>query len=277
MVRGAVRQTSGASYLALSPDVHRELINAIRAAAGNSTQQVLTPVILAPMDIRRFMRKIIERDFPEFAVLSYQELTASAKRAAARSHQDHAADQGGVGRGGGRRTQRDAPGLWRMPAGVVRAVPGAGGKGGRRHPLDARGAIGVALTGLGLAGPATSLHDAALRLGAVLLAAIALYLPVGALLAQGETLAGAIKQGMVWPQILACLFASRLLAETNERRFARFWRNPAAAGGALRRNRCSPRSHSAAPSPLPSTRRCPSSPLMARRWRWCAPRSKATP
>jgi type III secretion protein V len=78
VVRGAVRQTSGASYLALSPDVHRELINAIRAAAGNSTQQVLTPVILAPMDIRRFMRKIIERDFPEFAVLSYQELTASA-------------------------------------------------------------------------------------------------------------------------------------------------------------------------------------------------------
>lgn len=78
VVRGAVRQTSGASYLALSPDVHRELIAAIRAAAGNSSQQVLTPVILAPMDIRRFMRKIIERDFPDFAVLSYQELTSSA-------------------------------------------------------------------------------------------------------------------------------------------------------------------------------------------------------
>lgn len=93
-------------------------------------------------------------------------------------------------------------------------------------------ALGVALTGLGLAGPATTLHDAALRLGAVLLAAIALYLPVGTLLAQGEPLAGAIKQSMVWPQIVVCLFASRLLAETNEWRFARFWRNPAAAGGA---------------------------------------------
>jgi type III secretion protein V len=30
------------------------------------------------MDIRRFMRKIVERDFPELAVLSYQELTPSA-------------------------------------------------------------------------------------------------------------------------------------------------------------------------------------------------------
>ena len=38
----------------------------------------IAPVILAPMDIRRFMRKIVERDFPELAVLSYQELTPSA-------------------------------------------------------------------------------------------------------------------------------------------------------------------------------------------------------
>ena len=36
------------------------------------------PVLLAPMDIRRFLRKIVERDFPELAVLSYQELEPSA-------------------------------------------------------------------------------------------------------------------------------------------------------------------------------------------------------
>lgn len=77
-VRGAIRQTSGASYLALSPDVHRELIASMKAKVGNTDKAGVMPVILAPMDIRRFMRKIIERDFPSLAVLSYQELTPSA-------------------------------------------------------------------------------------------------------------------------------------------------------------------------------------------------------
>ncbi|MDC9823028.1 type III secretion system export apparatus subunit SctV [Devosia sp. ZB163] len=77
-VRGAVRQTSGASYLALSPDVHREMIASIKDAVGTTERAGVSPVVLAPMDIRRFMRKIIERDFPSLAVLSYQELTPSA-------------------------------------------------------------------------------------------------------------------------------------------------------------------------------------------------------
>ena len=78
VVRGAVRQTSGASYLALSPDVHRQLINSLKSAIGNISQHTLPPVMLAPMDIRRFMRKIVERDFPDLAVLSYQELSPNA-------------------------------------------------------------------------------------------------------------------------------------------------------------------------------------------------------
>ncbi|MGV8938744.1 MAG: type III secretion system export apparatus subunit SctV [Allorhizobium sp.] len=77
-VRGAIRQTSGASYLALAPDVHRQIIDAIRVVAGNPAPRALSPVILAPMDIRRFTRKVVERDFPSLAVLSYQELSPSA-------------------------------------------------------------------------------------------------------------------------------------------------------------------------------------------------------
>lgn len=77
-VRGAVRQTSGASYLALSPDIHRQLIAAIKEAMGDVNQHTSMPVMLAPMDIRRFMRKIVERDFPNLPVLSFQELSADA-------------------------------------------------------------------------------------------------------------------------------------------------------------------------------------------------------
>ncbi|MGI6244215.1 MAG: type III secretion system export apparatus subunit SctV [Pseudochelatococcus sp.] len=78
VVRGAVRQTSGASYLALSPDVHRQLMGTMKRVIGDMNRHIAPPVMMAPMDIRRFMRKIIERDFPDLPVLSYQELTASA-------------------------------------------------------------------------------------------------------------------------------------------------------------------------------------------------------
>ncbi len=74
-VRGAVRQTSGASYLALAPDIHRELMNAVKAAVGDLGKHTIKPAIVAPMDIRRFVCKIIEREYPDLPVLSFQELT----------------------------------------------------------------------------------------------------------------------------------------------------------------------------------------------------------
>lgn len=77
-VRSAIRQTSSASYLALAPDMHRQLIVAMRETIGTLRPSAVPPVILVPMDIRRYMRKLIERDFPTLAVLSFQELTASA-------------------------------------------------------------------------------------------------------------------------------------------------------------------------------------------------------
>lgn len=75
-IRGAVRQTSGASYLALAPETHRRLITALKATIGDFSRHAMKPVVLAPMDVRRFFRKIVERDFPDLAVLSFQELTA---------------------------------------------------------------------------------------------------------------------------------------------------------------------------------------------------------
>lgn len=78
MIRAAIRQTSGASYLALSPADHRALIHSVKKTVGNTQGNGVAPVILTPVDIRRFTRKVIERDFPDLAVLSYQELTPSA-------------------------------------------------------------------------------------------------------------------------------------------------------------------------------------------------------
>ena len=75
-VRGAIRQTSGGSYLALDPAVSRKLLEKIKATVGDIGMLSVRPVMLTSMDIRRYMRKMIEQDLYELAVVSYQELTS---------------------------------------------------------------------------------------------------------------------------------------------------------------------------------------------------------
>jgi type III secretion protein V len=74
-LRGAIRQTSAGSYLALDPSASKRIGNAIKTAVGDPTTAVQRPVLLTSMDIRRYMRKLLEQDLPELPVLSYQELT----------------------------------------------------------------------------------------------------------------------------------------------------------------------------------------------------------
>ncbi|GLS30845.1 type III secretion protein V [Mesorhizobium albiziae] len=74
-VRNAIRQTSAGSYLALDPRTTRQIIDKVREAMGNVGQQRHKPVLLTSIDIRRYLRKIIEVDLYGLSVLSYQELT----------------------------------------------------------------------------------------------------------------------------------------------------------------------------------------------------------
>ncbi|MDK1378220.1 MULTISPECIES: type III secretion system export apparatus subunit SctV [unclassified Sinorhizobium] len=74
-VRNAIRQTSAGSYLALDALTTRQIIEKMREATGDLHQQPHKPVLLTSMDIRRYLRKIIEADFHGLPVLSYQELT----------------------------------------------------------------------------------------------------------------------------------------------------------------------------------------------------------
>jgi type III secretion protein V len=74
-VRSAVRQTSGGSYLALEPSVSRKLLENLKSTVGDLSRSMQRPVLLTSMDIRRYMRKMIEQEIYELPVLSYQELT----------------------------------------------------------------------------------------------------------------------------------------------------------------------------------------------------------
>ena len=74
-IRKAIRQTSAGAVLALDPDTSRRFIEAVSAAAGDYRRQLQVPVLLASMDIRRYVRRLIEGEHYKLPVVSYQEIT----------------------------------------------------------------------------------------------------------------------------------------------------------------------------------------------------------
>ena len=74
-IRGGIRQTSAGSYLALDPAVTQAFLQQVRQAVGDLSGMQSKPVLIVSMDIRRYVRKLIESDYYGLPVLSYQELT----------------------------------------------------------------------------------------------------------------------------------------------------------------------------------------------------------
>lgn len=74
MIRGAIKQTSAGSYLALDPDSVQMILDAMRNMIVPTPAGGQPPVMLTAIDVRRFARKLIETDFPDLPVVSYQEI-----------------------------------------------------------------------------------------------------------------------------------------------------------------------------------------------------------
>lgn len=74
-IRGGIRQTSAGSYLALDPAITQAFLERVRQTVGDLAQVQNRPVLIVSMDIRRYVRKLVECDYAGLPVLSYQELT----------------------------------------------------------------------------------------------------------------------------------------------------------------------------------------------------------
>lgn len=74
MVRGAIKQTSAGSYLALDPDSVQLILQGVRTTVAPPPPGGQPPVVLTAIDVRRFVRKLIEMEFSDISVLSYQEI-----------------------------------------------------------------------------------------------------------------------------------------------------------------------------------------------------------
>ncbi|MEY0232891.1 EscV/YscV/HrcV family type III secretion system export apparatus protein [Providencia manganoxydans] len=78
-IRQGIRQSSGGVYLHLEPEKTNELIQAAEAALENSHLSMRDVNVLVPVDIRRFVKKILEGRFPELEVLSFNEVSEMVK------------------------------------------------------------------------------------------------------------------------------------------------------------------------------------------------------
>lgn len=72
-LRQSVRVAGGASQLAISPELAGRLAAEVRSQLARQERDV-RPVLLCSLDVRRHLRKLLEVDFFELPVLSYQEL-----------------------------------------------------------------------------------------------------------------------------------------------------------------------------------------------------------
>ncbi len=75
IIRKSVRQTSAGAFLALDPDTTQKFVQAVGEAMGKYKTHTQRPVLMASMDIRRYVRRLIEGDYYELAVIAYQEVT----------------------------------------------------------------------------------------------------------------------------------------------------------------------------------------------------------
>jgi type III secretion protein V len=74
-VKTAIQRLPTGSYLALDPDLAQDILAAIRREVEGLPPTAQRPVILTSMEIRRFVKRLCELEFPDLQVVSYQELS----------------------------------------------------------------------------------------------------------------------------------------------------------------------------------------------------------
>ncbi|MBI2337227.1 MAG: type III secretion system export apparatus subunit SctV [Deltaproteobacteria bacterium] len=81
LVRNSIRTTEKGNYLALEPETTQEIVEAVgkEIASHPFPPGAKPPVILTTAEVRRYFRKIIELEFPQLSVLSYQELSENLR------------------------------------------------------------------------------------------------------------------------------------------------------------------------------------------------------
>ncbi len=74
-IRKSIRQTSGGAFLALDPEVTKKFLQKLKDEFSENLKSSQRLTVIVSMDIRRYVRRVIEADFYNLPVIAYQELT----------------------------------------------------------------------------------------------------------------------------------------------------------------------------------------------------------
>jgi type III secretion protein V len=73
--RNSIRHAATGPYLSMDPETIQIVLDSVHAQIGNLPPMAQRPVILTDGDIRRFVKRLLEYNYPDLAVLQYEQLT----------------------------------------------------------------------------------------------------------------------------------------------------------------------------------------------------------
>lgn len=76
LVRGGIRQTSGGTFINLAPPETENIIQSLESCIRRNGVNARDIILMVSLDIRRFVKKIIEGSYPEMEVLSYGDVAS---------------------------------------------------------------------------------------------------------------------------------------------------------------------------------------------------------
>ena len=74
MARESIQPSPKGRYLAMEPDLCREIVEAVRVELDHLSREQKNPVVLTHGDIRRHVRDLLAFECPHLPVLSFHEL-----------------------------------------------------------------------------------------------------------------------------------------------------------------------------------------------------------
>ncbi|EMY3602387.1 EscV/YscV/HrcV family type III secretion system export apparatus protein [Klebsiella aerogenes] len=76
LVRGGIRQTSGGTFINLPPPETESIIKCLDGCISKNGVNARDIILMVSLDIRRFVKKIVEGSYPEMEVLSYGDVAS---------------------------------------------------------------------------------------------------------------------------------------------------------------------------------------------------------
>lgn len=78
-IRAGIRQTSNGTFINLAPPETEKIIRRLESVLSVNGVDARDIILMVSIDIRRFVKKIVEGTYPEMEVLSFGDISSGVK------------------------------------------------------------------------------------------------------------------------------------------------------------------------------------------------------